>query len=142
MSNLKRQKRQSREELDAELLERINRVSNLDSWNSFVESINVPGDMLPALMTGRPELLRIVKGRVLTADECTNVYKLVAVLIETNMALREHSQLVAQLTSNLLNGFTAIHSAGKRIDDFANFRIKGIEENDEGAGGESEEGHG
>ena len=122
MSNAKREKRAARTDWDAKLLERINQVSRLESWTSFVESINVPGDILPALMTGRPELLRIVKGRALTADECTAIYKLVSVLIDTNMALREHAQLVAQLTQNMMGGFQAINAHAKRIDDFANFK--------------------
>src|SRR5215471_8637335 len=118
MSNLKREKAAHRAMTHAELLERIEHVSKLDSWSSYIEEIKVPQDMLPALLTNRPELLKLIQPRALTIEEAATIYKLVATLIETNMALKEHAELVAQMLDNMMGGFTAIQATAKRIDNF------------------------
>jgi len=131
MPSAKTLKRRQRNLTQAELLERIERVSKLDNWNSFIEEISVPGDMAPALLTGRPELLRIVQPRPLTIEECAAIYKLVMVLIETNMALREHAETVAHMVNNMMNGFTNVYATENRIDAFANFRQADDDADDE-----------
>jgi hypothetical protein len=97
-------------------------LAKLDQIDAFTETVQVPRDFLPALMAGRPELLKIAQPRDMTAAEVKQLYDLIGVLVETNMALREHAHEVAKLTHNLLGGFTAVQSAARQIDHFANFR--------------------
>src|SRR5262252_8342811 len=80
--------------------------TKLDSWNSFVEELQVPGDLYPALVTMRPELVRAATPQALDRDQCIVLYKLIAGLLETNAALREHTARVAQLTENLASQMT------------------------------------
>jgi hypothetical protein len=99
--------------------------AKLDSWNSFVEELQVPSELYPALVTNRPELLRLVQARPLTSDECAVIYKLVAGLLETNAALRLHTARVAQLTNNLNGAMKQFGSAAQSIQQFANFGVVG-----------------
>jgi hypothetical protein len=104
--------------------ERIAELSarcKLDGWSSFVETLSLPQDVYPALLTGRPELLRLVQPRALSADEAGKLLKALGVLIETNMALREHAEQMAQLVDNWSGMFAGLHSTGEKIQRFANF---------------------
>ena len=42
------------------------RLKELNSWNSFCRELNVPREMYPALMSARPELLKLFQPRALT----------------------------------------------------------------------------
>lgn len=111
------------------------RDAKLDSWTAFVDELQVPSELYPALQTNRPELLRLAQPRALTSDECAVLYKLIGGLMETNAALRQHTERVAQLTGNLNNAMKGFGSAARSIHDFANFRTAadGDESEDEDA---------
>lgn len=109
------------ERMDA-LLEDLTERTKLRSWSAFVEDSRVPSDLMPAVITQRAELVRVVKPRILTASEHEVYLSLIATLLETNQALREHAQHVAQLTNNLVGHLTGFHSAARNIEHFANFR--------------------
>lgn len=113
------------QQLDNEI-KRLASACQLDGWNAFVDDILVPGDIYPALASGRPELIKLIQPRALSADEAKVLFDIIASLIGTNMALREHAQRVAQFTDNWADAFKALHSVGNRIQRFANF------EHDEG----------
>jgi hypothetical protein len=104
--------------------------SKMNSWNSLVENVNVPLDFYAALMTGRPELLKVVKPRELTEDECRNVYNLIAVLIETNQELQKHANELSRMVNNWSGAFKQLHSVGQRIERFAKFQELNPEEDD------------
>lgn len=109
------------------------RDAKLDSWSSFVEALQVPNDLAVALMTGRYELVKAAKPRALTIDECATLYKLIAGLVETNAALREHTERVAMLTNRLNDALTGFASTAQSINDFANFRVTGESEDGDAA---------
>jgi hypothetical protein len=109
------------EALDAQVTELAERC-RLKDWSYYIEEIELPNDVLPALMTGRPELLKHLKPRPLTEEETAKLYKALAALIETNMALREHAEKLAQLTDNWAQQFRGLQGVGNKIQNFANFR--------------------
>lgn len=100
----------------------LKRVAKLEGPDSFTDFVSMPTDLAAAVLTGRPELLRIVKPRALNVEECEIIFKLLATYIETNMALREHAHELAVMTRNMLSGFTTVHSIGQQIADFGDFR--------------------
>jgi len=96
--------------------------SKLDSWTSFVEELTVPAELYPAVMANRAALVKAAVPRDMSKDEVAVLFKLIAGLIETNQALREHTERVAQLTSNLNGQIVGFHRVAQQIEDFANFR--------------------
>jgi len=97
----------------------------LDNWTSYVHEMQVPRDLFPAIMTGRHQLMP--KGRALTADECQTVYNMLATLLETNAALREHTEQTAILVTEWQNAFKALETLGLRIKNFANLKMDEVE---------------
>jgi hypothetical protein len=126
-------KRLSAAERTAMEIAEYRKTAKLDSWNSFCEELHVPSDIYLALMTNRPELMRLVQPRALTIDECAVLYKLIGGLMETNAALRQHTQRVAQLTSNLSGAMVQFSRAALSIQQFANFTVSEDAEDDEEA---------
>jgi Trm5-related predicted tRNA methylase len=111
-----------------ELVKQLSKEAKLDSWNSFVTELKVPQDIIPAIITGRPELLMLATPRAMSAEEVKDLYKLIGGLVETNIALREHTAKVAQLVDNWGNNFKALQSIGEKIRNFANFKLSTDEE--------------
>jgi hypothetical protein len=108
------------QELD-EQIKRLAKECKLDSWTAFVDPVDVPGDFYPALASGRPELIKLIQPRALSADETKALFQIIASLIGTNMALREHAEQLALFTHNWADAFKALHSVGERIERFARF---------------------
>src|SRR4051812_34789126 len=86
-------------------LVRLSKSCRLDNWTAFVNEMTVPADIYPALASGRPELIKIIQPRELTAAEAKALFDIVGTLIETNMALREHAERLAQLTDTWADSF-------------------------------------
>lgn len=110
---------------DDRLNERIDELvanTKLDGWNAFIEELQVPQDFQAALMTMRPELVRLAKPRAMSEQEVAMLYKLIAALIGTNMALQQHAAEVAQLVEHWSANFKSLSRTGDRIHRFANFR--------------------
>jgi hypothetical protein len=122
MSNAKKSKRSERDEAYADIVRRTNIEQALPAWTAFIEAVNVPQDVFPALVTGRTELLDIMQPRAFNEEEAKAILNLIKVLIRTNLALREHAQETAHLVDTWMGGFKQIHSVGQRIVDFGNFR--------------------
>lgn len=116
--------------LDAEI-DRLSEATKLNSWTDFIDALNVPADLFPALMANRPELVKLVKPRPLSTDEHKVYLELIAGILETNRALREHAQQLAQLTGNWADAFTALRSIGQRIERFANFKRSTKDDDDD-----------
>lgn len=108
------------QELDDQI-KRLALECKLDSWNAFIEDMNVPSDIYTALASGRPELIALIRPRALTADEAKPLFAIIASLIGTNMALREHAEQLAHFVSNWADAFVQLQSVGNRIERFANF---------------------
>lgn len=113
-------KTHAREERLAQLRE-LSAACTLDSWNSFVRELTVPGDLVPALLTNRPELLGLLKPRALSEEECGQLYTLIGGLLETNAALRQHAQTTAQLVEDWMSNFVGLQATAEKIQMFANF---------------------
>ena len=110
------------QELDAEIV-RLMQACKLDSWNSFVENdVRVPGDLLPALLAQRAELVKLAQPRACSAEEAAELYKLIAVLLATNIALKQHAEQTAGLVRNWMSQFAGLKGVADQIDHFANFR--------------------
>lgn len=108
-------------QLDEQIRDLAKRA-RLDGWNAFVEELKVPSDLFPALITMRPELVRLAPKRPLTADEAEALYKLIAGLIETNIALREHASNVKIMVENWYGAIRGLVKTAGRIGRFAEFR--------------------
>ena len=115
----------------AEEIRSYRESTKLDSWNSFVEGLQVPGDLYPAVLTNRPQLVLAATPRELSKDECAVLYKLIAGLLETNAALREHTERVGQLTENLNAAMTNFVRVAQQIKLFANFEVVGEPDTEE-----------
>ncbi|CAM6053391.1 unnamed protein product [Sphagnum tenellum] len=62
------------------------------------------------------------KGRALTADECQTVYDVLSAFIETNAALRQHTQQTAILVDEWSNAFKGLATLGQHVQQFANLQ--------------------
>lgn len=116
-----RARKRSRSEQIGDLLADYISSAKIDSWAAFVGELQVPSDLYPALLTMRPELLKAVTPRALTADEHRTLLNLIAGLIETNVALRMHAQEVSTLANGWLDQFRGLDTVGRRIVAFAAF---------------------
>lgn len=105
-------------------------MSKLDSWNSLVEEVSVPGDIGVAIMTGRSELLCLVN-REMSKEEVASVMNLIKVLMETNRELQAHSAELAQRLKNVggtLKGLTTQLQACVDVSEFREEVLEGEEE--------------
>jgi hypothetical protein len=112
-----------RKQTRAEKLDEFLRAAKfkLQGWNQFTADMLVPAEFGAALITGRPELLRLVPPTALTAEQTKALYNLVATLIETNTELQQHAQMVAKVVSDWSEQFKGLSSLGWQIERFANF---------------------
>lgn len=108
-------------DIDNHIMELAKRAK-LDSWTAFVEELKVPPELVPALMTGRPELIRLAPARACNADEVKVLLTVIGGLLETNYALREHAAEVAQLVRNWTSAFDTLGTVGRKIGKFALFQ--------------------
>jgi hypothetical protein len=115
------------QQLDEEI-RRLASECKLDNWTAFVDEMKVPADIYPALASGRPELLKLMQPRALSADEAKVLFNIIGSLISTNMALREHAEQLALFTHNWADAFKALRGVGERIERFANFEHDAEEE--------------
>jgi hypothetical protein len=107
--------------LDEQITE-LSRRCRMDNWAEFIGDFELPEDLLPAVMSGRYELVRAATPRAMTGEEVAKLYRLIGVLLETNAALREHAQQVAEQVGIWTDAFKHLNSVGNRIEHFANFR--------------------
>jgi hypothetical protein len=94
----------------------------LDDWTAFTEEMKVPGEIMPALMTGRPELLAMALPRHMSAEEVGVLFKIIKVLLETNAALREHASDLANSVDHWGQAFRQLESVGQQIVRFGQFQ--------------------
>jgi hypothetical protein len=118
------------EELNEAIIELAKRA-RIGSWNEFVEELKVPSELVPALITMRPELIRLAPARELTAEEAQALYTLIGALVETNMALRDHAQGVATMVQNWAGSIYGMVKVAGRIGRFAEFRHNDAASEDE-----------
>jgi hypothetical protein len=106
----------------------------LAAWNALSQTIVLPTHMAAAILTGRPELLKAA-GPVttpLSADQLGQLYTALAVLIETNMALQQHAQQLANYVTIWAQAFKQLESLGRRIEQFAQFKpADSVDDDDE-----------
>jgi hypothetical protein len=114
-------RRNKTEQLDAEIT-RLAKACKLDGWNSFVDEMTMPGSVYLPLATGRPELIRVIKPCDLTAEQVKPMLNMIATLIETNVALRDHAAQIAHMVEIWADAFKHLHSVGEKIERFANFK--------------------
>lgn len=117
------------EDLAADIAKRA-KLSKLQHWTAFVETLNVPGDIYVAMSSMRPELIAVIQPRALDLESSRALFKIIAALIETNQALREHAEQLSQFVLNWQNSFDQAASIARKIELFANFD-RAAEEEDE-----------
>jgi hypothetical protein len=115
------------ERLDQLVTEACDKME-MNSWNSFVRELPVPSGLLPALMSGRTQLVEPSTPKTLSAEEIAAIYKLIAGLIDTNQALRRHAEEVSRQIAIWTDAFKHLQSVGYRIEHFANFRSSDAED--------------
>lgn len=96
--------------------------ASITKWNDFVRELQVPGDMAPAISTGRLELLRLAQPRALSTDECAILYQLVGGLLETNQALQRHASLISNLAAEVHGSIAGAEGIAGRLEAYANYR--------------------
>lgn len=95
----------------------------IDSPMALVGEVDIPSFLAAAFLTNRPEMVEsCANGRSLDVAETSAVMRLLAVLMQTNQALREHAEGLAIMTDSWLTAFKGIATVGGKIGDFANFR--------------------
>lgn len=118
--------------VDARLNEILDRVgaSQLKP-NQLMQEVqgSFPMAVVAAFTAQRPELLKLAKPEPMTAEQVGSMFKLLAVVIETNLALQQHSREVAVLVSTWMQAIQGMTKAAHRIEQFAHFReVGGTEE--------------
>lgn len=93
----------------------------LRSPRDWVEAVDVPMDLAVALATGRSELLKLAKPRAMDSDDVARLYRLIAVLIDTNMALQAHAHEVAVMSDHFDGQLRGAVKYARRMRSFANF---------------------
>lgn len=93
----------------------------LKSWNELIEDVSLPNDFALALMSGRPELLRIVN-RPLSVEEARQVAHAMQVVMETNVALQRHCQEMADMVRDAYGNLKGLTTKLGQLEDHANFR--------------------
>jgi hypothetical protein len=86
--------------------------------NDFVREAKVPAELVPALSTGRPELVCLAKPRDLKADEVKVLYDLIGVLAETNATVVRHAALMADVAGQLVADAHAFVNKAERLRAF------------------------
>lgn len=105
----------------------------LDSWTQFTDDAECPEWLLPAIMSGRPELIRVCASSLpedlaVRKEHVRALVDMIGVLLATNMALREHAEQTAQLVEQWAQGFKQFATLGRRIERFANFDRQEVED--------------
>lgn len=98
------------------------KAAKINDWTDFVEALGVPDELLPAVMTGRGDLVKLVKPRPMSEKEAKVLLDLIAGLLDTNAALRLHARQTAQLVDNWAQAFNALRGIGAKIQRFAYFK--------------------
>jgi hypothetical protein len=103
-------------------------VPKLDSWNALTEEVtNLPPEVGLALMSNRPELiLGMDEKRCLevgkSPEAIQGMLNLIRVLLETNRALQEHCETIAERSKHALSGLQSSINVLKNVEDLANFK--------------------
>lgn len=71
------------------------KTATITKWNDLTEEVTAPPAIIAALMTGRPEMLKLASATASTPEETAALYNIIRVLMETNRELQGHSQRVA-----------------------------------------------
>ncbi len=114
-------KRQSRDEALNEELAAYAKAARLTSWADFVQKLELPAIFVPAMLTMRSELMPQIQPTAFSAEDGEKLLKLIAGLIETNMALRQHAEQTAHLVDLWADAFKHLEGTGRRVQWFARF---------------------
>ena len=93
----------------------------LKSPSELLELCEVPMDIAVALSTGRASLMKLAKPRAMSADEVAILYKLITVLIDTNLALKNHANEVAHMAQLHRGNLQGLINYSMKLESFANF---------------------
>jgi hypothetical protein len=96
--------------------------SRIDKWNSFVRELPVPGEFVPAVSSGRLELLKLAQPHALSTEECAVLYQLIGGLLETNQALQQHAALIANMALEVQRGIGGMESLSGRLAAYAGYK--------------------
>jgi hypothetical protein len=97
--------------------------SPLDAVNALTESVTLPTDFSVALMSGRPEMVKMIRRpNGLNANETAQVANGFGVLLQTNQALQDHVKTMAEQIKQLHGALKGVMGKLDYINDLANFR--------------------
>lgn len=91
-------------------------------WASLVEEVNLPQDLAFALVTQRPELLKIWKKRAFTLDESAAVVNTLRVYVETNAILQAHCVNILKRAEHIAGAVHNLTTTAQALIDVADFR--------------------
>lgn len=107
----------------------------------LIRDIELPLELAAAVQTGRTQLLEPTRQRIIgttangnlsaLSQTAEHLLNLVAVLMETNQALREHAAFVEHRLDDLCGNLGGVHRMAERLKDIANFRDPDEEIGDE-----------
>lgn len=113
----------TRHEKLAEMIKVLSATQVLRSPAELAEACTCPPELFAALITGRPELIKVAKAKALTVEECGQVYALIGTLIQTNAALIRHAEDVGKLVGDWADLFKGLSHLGVEIENFAQFKV-------------------
>ncbi len=95
---------------------------HMTAWTDFTRRMDVLPELLPAVSTGRVELLDLVPPRPLSEIECKTVFDMIGILLETNQALQHHARLLAAVVGQAEQAAGGLHRKLIDLQDLAEFR--------------------
>lgn len=107
---------------DREVMVRaLNDSGALRSPAELVEAVDLPIDLAVVMTTGRTSMISMAKPRALDAGETAGIYKFIAVLIDTNLALQAHARQAAIMAEAVEQQVRGLQGYSRRLHAFANF---------------------
>ena len=128
MTRESKERRATAEEHRADLLQTVNRLRRP---NELAEVVSLPPDLAAALVTGRPELLKIAQPRAMSEDEVRRLYHLIGVLIETNHELQNHATELAKMARQAYEQQRGTMAKLLQLEEFAGFKERDAPEGDQ-----------
>jgi len=118
-----KQRRPTGRELRSERLAELAGKATLESFNSFVEELELPPWLAIPVLTGRPELIILDPQAVADpAAHLAHAVKMIRVLLRTNAALREHAAEVGKLAATFTDSLRGSAGLAHELSLFAAFQ--------------------
>jgi hypothetical protein len=98
-------------------------------WTALAEEVPVPGELLPALMANRVELLTLAQ-RPMNTEEVGKVLNILRVLMNTNQALQQRCSVLYEELENLRGSIKGLLTSVNHMQA----QLSGQDESEDGEG--------